>query len=137
MTIRKLAFITTLLFVSGMAHAQAKEDPIDTRLAACMDAYPSTAGMMECERQAFARWDKELNTAYFKLMKALPPAEQEALRNAQRKWLAFRDAEFAALAAVYAKKDGTMFRPMWAGSRTEIVKARVLQLRYLRDLLDY
>jgi uncharacterized protein YecT (DUF1311 family) len=37
--------------------------------------------------------DKTLNLTYQSLMTSLEPTEQEALRNGQRKWIEFRDAE--------------------------------------------
>ncbi|MEJ2611661.1 MAG: lysozyme inhibitor LprI family protein [Candidatus Thiodiazotropha sp.] len=38
--------------------------------------------------------DKELNNAYGILMKHLPDAQKKELKQSQRNWIKFRDAEF-------------------------------------------
>jgi len=74
-----------------------------------------------------------MNIAYTALMRALPAPAAQRLRVAQRAWLAFRSAEADARTALYATRSGTMYVPMAAGSATNVVRDRALQLEtYLR-----
>lgn len=125
--------ILALLAISPASHA-AKHH-IDSYLESCIDADSTTAGMVNCTNQAYSLWDKELNIKYNNLMSALAPADKQALRNAQRQWVAFRDAEFEAIDALYNGKDGTMYLPMRAADRLEIIKNRVLQLTDYTNLI--
>lgn len=118
------------------APVQAAERTIDRDLDACLDKNPSTAGMIQCNDQAYAAWDKTLNVAYKALMQSLAPSQQQALRDSQQRWIAFRDAEFRAVEAIYSRKEGTLYLPMQVASRVQIVKARVLQLDAYRNLLN-
>ena len=127
-----LTFCAVTLTMS--LHA-GEPSPIDRKLEDCIDRDPSTAGMVECTEAAFAAWDKELNAAYQALAKLLGPEQKGALKTAQRQWLAWRDAEFAMLDAIYATREGTMYLPMAAGDRMEIVKARAVELRSYESLL--
>lgn len=92
--------------------------------------------MANCTYGAYSLWDKELNIAYENLMASLSPSDQQVLRNAQRQWIAFRDAEFKAIDALYKSKDGTMYIPMRVAERLDILKTRVLQLQGYRALMD-
>lgn len=67
----------------------------------------STLEINECAQQKFAAADKRLNTAYQVVLKQLDrgadngPFTKEALIDAQRKWVAFREADCKARAALY------------------------------------
>ena len=124
-----------LAFWAIAPESQAAKHHIDSYVEACIDADSSTAGMMNCTNQGSLLWEKELNTTYVNLMSALPPAEKQALRQAQRQWIAFRDAEFNAIDALYQGKDGTMYLVMRASDRLELVKTRVLQLMSYASLV--
>lgn len=131
---KRLAGTICALAIAISVHA-AEEHPIDATLGACMEENPSTAGMIECVDDAYAAWDRELNDAYGALMKRLAPAQKEALRKSQRQWLAWRDAEFESIDALYGSLEGTMFLPMRVDERMQIVKTRALALRGYLDLL--
>lgn len=51
--------------------------------------------MINCANNAYDSWDTELNKKYRALLAKLSPADAVKLKDSQRKWLAFRDAEFA------------------------------------------
>jgi len=122
--------------VFALSARAAEENPIDLKLDACIENDPSTAGMIDCIGDAYAAWDRELNDAYKALMKRLPtPQEKESLKNAQRQWVVWRDAEFAMLDLLYGEFEGTMYRPMRVDDRMQIVKARALILRGYEELL--
>lgn len=128
-----LAFLMFLIFEPA---ADAAEHQIDRYLASCMDAESTTAAMVNCTHQAYSLWDQELNIKYNNLMSVLAPADKQALRNAQRLWIAFRNEEFKAIDSLYSGKDGTMYIPMRALDRLALVKARVLQLSSYEHLVN-
>ena len=52
----------------------------------------STYEMVECFKAKTAQWDKRLNIAYPKALDMAQPRQREQLRQAQRAWAAYRDA---------------------------------------------
>ncbi|MBX3279957.1 MAG: DUF1311 domain-containing protein [Acidobacteria bacterium] len=133
-----LALITAGLLFQEFATASAQkqtEHPIDRTLNACMEKNTSTAGMSECLSKAYEMWDKELNRVYGELARRLDPAARQSLRDAQRQWLLHRDAEFKLIADVYSSFQGTMYIPMQADSRVQVVRKRTLELSDYLELL--
>ena len=65
----------------------------------------------------------------------MKPAEWQALVEAQRAWIAFRDAQLKALDAFYANMEGTMFVPVAAHDALELTRERALYLLAMADLL--
>jgi len=59
---------------------------------ACMDKASSTTSMVECIGAEHNAQDAKLNAAYKTLMGALSPDRKKQLREAQRAWIAYRDA---------------------------------------------
>lgn len=53
----------------------------------------STVDIVTCSGIERAKWDKRLNSAYSRLMSKLDRAQAAQLRDLQRKWIAFRDAQ--------------------------------------------
>jgi uncharacterized protein YecT (DUF1311 family) len=105
--------------------------PIQAELDRCMesDEGRSTHGQRQCLAAATAAWDRELNQVWKALMSEIDddPAK-EALRAAQRKWIAFRDAEIEALGRTYGAMPGSMYLVMQADSVTTLTRDRVRQL---------
>jgi len=114
---------------------QTPQHPIDKALEACLDKDSTTAGMVDCIGKAYDKWDKELNRVYAELMKRLSPDARTKLKEAQVQWLKFRDAEFQMQGGIYSKLEGTMYIPMSADSRMQVVKNRALELKSYLDLL--
>lgn len=52
----------------------------------------STVEIIECTGRLTAKWDKRLNAAYRKLMATLPKGSAQQLRDVQRLWIRYRDA---------------------------------------------
>jgi|APTNR8051073442_1049403.scaffolds.fasta_scaffold03654_1 uncharacterized protein YecT (DUF1311 family) len=104
--------------------------PIDAQLDACMGIpdNQSTHGMIGCIEAARTAWDAELNRNYKQLMGALKTPGQEALRAAQRQWIAYRDKEILFSDLLHANMDGTMFLIFAADRRMQLVKTRALEL---------
>ena len=129
-----LSLVLPLLLLCSVGPAQGEEappHPIDATLERCVDADPSTLGVMACIGNADAAWDAELNAVWAELKATLPPEVFAKLLDAQRAWLAYRDAEYEALGALYATAEGTMFRPMLASDRMELTRGRARDLRGL------
>jgi uncharacterized protein YecT (DUF1311 family) len=75
-----------------LACAQA-EERTSKSYAACLDqAGGATFAMQDCIREELERQDRRLNETYKALIDSLPEKRQAQLRDAQRKWIAFRDA---------------------------------------------
>ena len=124
------------LLGSPALSAQPEDDPIDKQATACMDRNPSTQGMIECLQQAYAQWDAALNTVYADVRLRLNPQAQNALKESQRLWIAYRDAEFLTIDAIYGSMQGTMWIVAGMGQKVEFVKCRVIELRAYADNLS-
>ena len=86
------------------------------------------AEMNATAREHFARADADLNKTYQAVLKKLPDAEsKQKLKEAQRAWLAFRDAE-AAFAADQAR-GGSMAPTIRYETMTELTQQRIKQLK--------
>lgn len=119
---------------TGSPMLKAEEHPIDAFLTSCLAKDTTTAGMVQCTDLAYRRWDEELNRQYRQLMARLSGSDQTVLRDAQRRWLAWRDTEFALIDALYRPMQGTMYSPMQLADRLEIVKNRTLELAAYNQL---
>jgi uncharacterized protein YecT (DUF1311 family) len=108
-----------------------ESDPIDAALGQCLDSPDgqSTQGMVECLGTAYEGWDGALNEAYKGLMETLEPAQKEALKAAQRQWIAYRDSERKFLQTLVTPDAGTIMRVTTNQAMVDMVKARVLLLR--------
>jgi uncharacterized protein YecT (DUF1311 family) len=112
---------------------EQRKHPIDKWVDACVEKDYSTVGMMNCGEQAVQKWDAELNRVYQALKKQLNADGKKALKTAQKAWLKYRDKEFKTIGAVYGSRQGTMWLPVLAFARADVVKNRVLQLKEYLD----
>jgi uncharacterized protein YecT (DUF1311 family) len=86
------------------------------------------AAMNAQARAEFVRADAELNKTYEALLKKLPDGQgKEKLKQSQRAWLAFRDAE-AAFAADQTR-GGSMTPTMRYERMSELTHQRIKQLK--------
>ncbi|HRI28452.1 MAG TPA: DUF1311 domain-containing protein [Chitinophagales bacterium] len=136
---RFFALCATLLLVAVLPtiaqnNSEGKH-PIDSALDLCMDKNPSTTGTVNCIEKAYKEWDAELNK-YYKLLQGVCNEQQKkALRTVQLAWIAYRDKEFEVIDKLYESKEGTMFVPMAAYDKAEVVKKRALELKSHYELL--
>lgn len=106
--------------------------PIDKMLAAAAQRSGGvTVDLSDAQSAAFDAWDKELNRVYAALLKAVEPSQREALRAAQRAWLAFDKAQGHWVAVQHAD-EGTSTALNLGGAALERRRARVCDL--LNDL---
>ncbi|MDM8559702.1 lysozyme inhibitor LprI family protein [Candidatus Parabeggiatoa sp. HSG14] len=124
----------SLSLTMAVSVAQEKH-PIDNLEEACLDKSNITVDMMNCHNQAYEMWDSELNQVYKSLMKKLDKPGKKVLRNAQRAWLKYRDAEMETIDAVYGLLQGSMWIPIALSKKADITKERALTLKgYLNNL---
>lgn len=79
--------------------------------------------------------DKELNTAYTKLMAKLSEERKGELKKSQRNWIKFRDAEFDFINHNWTRATfGSSFAISRGAYRCSIIEQRVIQLfHYLKN----
>jgi uncharacterized protein YecT (DUF1311 family) len=123
------AFLLSQSAPAQRASGQAeKPHPIDEWLDTKMETSLSTAAMRQTLATARGKWDAEMNRVYKRLMAKLKPSQRAALQSSQRKWLAFRDAEFAATREITGKMDGTLWLVRGDEQRMNLVRDRANQL---------
>jgi uncharacterized protein YecT (DUF1311 family) len=132
---RRLLFTLMILLLSMNAQAKENLHPIDVNTEHCVENNASTSGMVACYSEAAEVWDLELNRVYKQLQGKLKPKAQDALKQAQRAWMAQRDKEFDLINAIHAQLDGTMWIPVMMEKRVNVVKARTLVLQSYVDVL--
>lgn len=118
----------------GFPAGSQEGHPIDKWVEEQIAKDPSTAGERDAYDQGSQRWDKEMNKIYWELMKRLDKHQQAALKNAQRNWLKFRDAESQVLAQIIQKLSGTMWLPVPSARLYKINRQRAMELK---DYLEW
>ena len=133
-----LALLAACVLLAPRAHAaghfcgRATAHPIDkAHAAAAQRSGGVTVELSDAQSAAYTAWDKELNRLYAALLKATDPAQREALRAAQRAWLAFDKAQGHWVAVQHAD-EGTSATLNLGGAALERRRARVCEL--LNDL---
>ncbi len=117
MTMRELLFITSAMAVLAAVHARDPGEP-----ASCDGV--STPEIVDCDNAKTAQWDKRMNAAYQKALKADEPRRQEQLRTAQRPWIQFRDAN----CLYFDMGEGTIARIDAAECMRNMTEARAREL---------
>lgn len=122
-----------LATTGGTARAEIEEtaEPrhrIDKQVEALLEKSTSTASMLEAYGKGVELWDAELNRVYKELAGLLHEEGKTALKNAQRAWVAFRDAEKALVAQCYSQYEGTVYLPMEADAVMQITRQRAMGL---------
>ena len=130
-----LSVMLSSSLVSGQTEKKHQID-IDLENALSKVENQTTAGMVQCESEAYDKWDKELNRLYGELKKKLNAEGQLNLKNAQIEWIKYRDLEFKNIDSIYAPLEGSMYVPMRITDRIRIVRNRVLELEGYLSLFD-
>lgn len=86
----------------------------------------TTIEIVECAEDNTQKWDKRLNKAYQSLMRILSPLDAKALKDLQRKWMAYRDAMCG-----FQLETGTMRLIIRAGCFENMTKSQALHLEFL------
>lgn len=100
----------------------------------CMDApeNQTTVGLVECLRTEFSAWDEILNREYEALQPLLDEEQRAALRDAERAWIAYRDADCA---FPHVLVRGTMAQPWSMDCVMQHTARRAMTLRGLLDFM--
>ncbi|KRD48113.1 hypothetical protein ASE52_12025 [Acidovorax sp. Root275] len=116
---------------------QTTAHPIDKALAAAAERSGGvTVDLRDAQSAAYAAWDKELNRIYAQALKAAGPTRRDALRAAQRAWLAFDTAQGQWDAMLHADQ-GTSAALNIAGAALERRRTRMCDLSMdLQSLKD-
>lgn len=104
---------------------------IEQLVAKRMDIDYSTFGMNATIEEKTNSYDKLMNKYYNKLSKALKPEDQKTLVNAQRAWIAYRDAERKLIAMMTWETysgGGTIQSNITVISYSELVVKRTLEI---------
>jgi uncharacterized protein YecT (DUF1311 family) len=93
--------------------------------------------MIQCLEQSYIRWDEELNRVYQALRNRLKTEGRSVLKESQKAWLVYRDAEFITINMIYGSLQGTMWNLVRVDSTVQVVKTRTRELQtYLNDLYE-
>ncbi|WP_409260732.1 lysozyme inhibitor LprI family protein [Pseudomonas putida] len=84
-------YLLLLAFLAPMALA----DDNSPAYSQCMDKASSTLAMSSCIQAQTQLQDQRLNRVYKQLMSKLGSGPQKGLRDVQRQWIAYRDANCA------------------------------------------
>ena len=115
---RRAAFALVLIFASGGAVAES---------ATCARNAFEVFEEISCAIEAMKSADQELNRAYALLISKLSADEAASLRQSQRAWLKFLDAE--SQLAIRLEGDGSAGRLVVANLRERHIRARVAELK--------
>lgn len=109
--------IPALLALTFAAGAEEQE------AATCPDAV-STVDIVECLGELYEEQDARLNTAYRAAIEPLEGERRTQLRDAQRAWVAFRDAN----CLFYRSGEGTIAAIEGNSCMVEVTRARAEEL---------
>jgi uncharacterized protein YecT (DUF1311 family) len=101
----------------------------------------TTAGMTSVGYEAAHAYDSLLNKYYKKLLSVLKPADKAVLTQAQKAWIAFRDAE-EKLVSIISKDEysggGTVQQLVDTSQYLELIRKRVIQIfEHLDRITDH
>lgn len=129
-------FSLSLIFAAASpawsASPEEDKDPVHIELDKCL-ATPegqTTAGMVDCTHKAYLVYDKQLNEVYKKALAGVDSESAEKIRESQRKWIAWRDAQNAADNAPWRADRGSLASLDIESFNVDIIRSRVKQLQY-------
>lgn len=102
-------------------------DPIKARFLACGNNLTG-AQYDKCGDDASAAYDKVLNVVYRQAMKKADPDTRASLRDAQRKWVAFMEADGDSRHDYAQAQGGTIWSNLYQSYCIELYRDRIAQL---------
>jgi len=129
---KKLLF--SLLFTASFGLNAQQKHPIDQKAYDALQDAVTTAAMMDAQNIALDGWTQLMNVTLKALKSITQPGTYAVLEQSQTTWEKYRDAQFEVINRVYyAELQGTMWRPVAIGARTQLLRQRteVLQDIYL------
>lgn len=130
----KILFAGALLLIAATASgAERLRQDLDTQLERCQQQAVSTLENLQCYEAANTAWDRELNNQYKQLLAGQSLAAQAALKKAQRAWIGYRDSYFQGINHFYQQQQGTVWGPVAAESKLNVVRDKARDLYRLRN----
>ena len=129
---RTASFLILMIFAVSVSSAQKKVDPIEAQAEACFGtpAGQTTEGMTDCSHQAYLAYDKRMNDMYQRIMRNADPQTRTLIRNAQRQWLAYREAQRQADNGPWRADRGSMASADIEALNVDAIRARIDELNY-------
>lgn len=125
----KKTTLCAALLLCTTTQAVLAKDGYSAAYSQCMDASGGvTSTMNECSGAEIKRQDARLNQGYKTAMAGLEPAQQGKLRDAQRAWIKYRDANCG---MYYTLTGGTMDILNGAACTLRMTKERADELATL------
>lgn len=125
-----IAYLTACAGSEAGLRAHGCIGMVSSQCQASHDAGYSTLGMVICTQRELAIWDQRLNAAYSALMTQYgqldSDSRQNALREAQRAWMAYRDSECLQTSLIF--EGGTAQNVVHAGCLNDMTAKRALEL---------
>lgn len=120
------ALLLILFAWSGAGVCQETAAQIDSALARWIERSDgSTASVRFCFSRGIEKMDQRLNALYQSLLGKLNEEQKALLRDSQRKWLAFREAEAKLASAVDPNAGGSLALIAADSFQFEMIKNRV------------
>ncbi|MHA6197224.1 lysozyme inhibitor LprI family protein [Pseudomonas wadenswilerensis] len=119
---RILASALVLLGASSLAQADSYSQ--------CMKTANTTVAMRDCTGAELKRQDTRLNQSYKSAMGSLEQPQQDKLREAQRAWVKYRDANCG---MYYGLTGGTIDQLNGAGCEVDMTRQRADELEKLQN----
>ncbi|WPP44501.1 lysozyme inhibitor LprI family protein [Pseudomonas sp. AN-1] len=118
--------LPVLLSISLVTPVLAADDGYSPVFSSCMDASGGvTTNMLNCIGNETTVQDARLNQAYKAAMQAIAPEQQTQLRDAQRLWIKYRDANCGLYGSLTG---GTIDRINGAGCMLEMTRERAVEI---------
>lgn len=111
--------------------------PVESKVDALLANPRCTLDETSGARMAAQLWDDELNRVYRELRSKLDASDANALQDAQRRWIAWRDAEFGFTGSMYFRQPGSIFQPMSEHHKMNIVRSRAFDLQHWLEMQDF
>ena len=126
MMIRKAILFSAALMACSLGLAQ-QAAPLKSLSADECNRKDSTIEIQACETQRYQYADKQLNAIYSAAIKNLDEDKRTKLRDSQREWIKFRDANFALVLSLN-NGDGTYGGIVFGNFKANFVASRVREL---------
>jgi uncharacterized protein YecT (DUF1311 family) len=133
-------FVIILLSSIGFFFAGTRivsEKSIEEKEAACLSSEEcmTTSEIFDYLSDSFKAWDKELNKNYKLLLSKLDTKGKKKLKDSQRKWIFYRDAEsdFALYFHYDFMGEGTIRQLNCIAAKKDITQKRALELEAYCD----
>ena len=121
----RTSFAAGALLLAVCGNASAADNPA---LAKCLASANSTAAMVSCNTKETKMQDTRLNKAYRVALSMQDGERQQQLREVQRLWIKYRDANCA---FVGSATGGTIDRVNGSGCMLQMTQARAQELENL------